>query len=432
MRTKLLLSLLVSLAIVVAGCGTGTEEPAGQPADPAPADDDTQEPDDPADEPAEPEEPVEPVRVALLGPMSGPWAEHGEQMRMGAELAIDDINEAGGIQSLGGARLELIVEDAGDSVETVTSAAQRLFRHDDISAAMCCWLSSFTLAATEISEREGLPVLTFSFAEAITTRGYEYIFREGAPAPWHVETAIPLLEDLYEGVGRELRTAALVGDNTAASESYFAALRDQLPGAGIEIIIDEVWTPPLPDATSLARRVQQASPDIVFNGATTFADVETLQRAMNGAGVNVPQLGNGAQFVSKALLESLGQEGLTYVLSLVGNGVLSGMEDLAGRFEDRFGRFMVQDSSAVYAEMMILKEALEIAGSRDRDAIRDALRGISLSDGPPASYIPGGAVEYDESGQNVHAVVAVQAWVDGRPVTVAPAEQAVAALELPD
>lgn len=401
---------LLALAMLAAACGDDGDDGEDQAGE-APA--------------------TDTVTVGLLAPMSGPWAEHGELMRMGMELAIDDINEGGGIEALDGATLELVVEDAGDTEESATSAAQRLFSNEDVVAASCCWLSSFTLAATEISERQEVPVLTFSFADDITERGYSYVFREDAPASQHVEDAVPLLTNVMEEAGTEVTTAALVGDNTAASEAYFAALREQLPEAGIEIVLDEVWTPPLPDATQLARQVGQEEPDVIFNGATTFEDVTALQRAFTGAGVNIVQLGNGAQFVSEEFYNAVGDEGVQYVLSVVGGGVLAGMEDLADRFEERFGTFMIQDSANVYAETLILKEAIEQAGVAEPSAIRDALEEITLEDGPPASYVPGGAVDYDETGQNVHATVAVQAWVDGRPVTVAPAEQAVAEFELP-
>ena len=62
----------------------------------------------------------------MIAPLSGPWARQGQLMRMGAEMAIDDINQAGGIKTLGGAKIELVVADAGDSTEKAKNAAQRL------------------------------------------------------------------------------------------------------------------------------------------------------------------------------------------------------------------------------------------------------------------------------------------------------------------
>ena len=66
------------------------------------------------------------VEVALIVPLSGPWARQGLLERMGAEMAIDDINKAGGIKALGGAKMKLVIADAGDSAEKAKNAAQRL------------------------------------------------------------------------------------------------------------------------------------------------------------------------------------------------------------------------------------------------------------------------------------------------------------------
>src|SRR6516164_10613125 len=68
------------------------------------------------------------VEIALVVPLSGPWARQGQVERMGAEMAIDDINKAGGIKSLGGAKMKLVVLDTGDSAEKAKYAAQRLVR----------------------------------------------------------------------------------------------------------------------------------------------------------------------------------------------------------------------------------------------------------------------------------------------------------------
>jgi branched-chain amino acid transport system substrate-binding protein len=101
------------------------------------------------------------VRVAMIAPMSGPWARQGELMKKGADMAIEDINRAGGIKSLGGAKLSLLVVDAGDSAEKAKNAAQRLVAQEtDVVGATGAWLSTFTLAVTVLTERAEMPVLT--------------------------------------------------------------------------------------------------------------------------------------------------------------------------------------------------------------------------------------------------------------------------------
>ena len=62
------------------------------------------------------------VKIAMLVPLSGPWARQGILEQMGARMAIDDINNAGGIKALGGAKLRLIEYDTGDSAEKAKDA----------------------------------------------------------------------------------------------------------------------------------------------------------------------------------------------------------------------------------------------------------------------------------------------------------------------
>src|SRR4030095_15477236 len=120
---------------------------------------------------------AEDVKIALVVPLSGRWARQGQLKKMGAEMAIDEINAQGGIKALGGAKIVLREADAGDSVEKAVSAAQRVLTREKISAGIGSWLSSFTLGVTEVAERLQVPWLTLSYADSITERGFKYTFQ---------------------------------------------------------------------------------------------------------------------------------------------------------------------------------------------------------------------------------------------------------------
>ena len=112
---------------------------------------------------------AEEVKIALLVPLSGAWGRFGVTMREGADLAIKHINAQGGVRALGGAKLRLMVFDAGDSAEKAKEAAQRMVADNpDLVAASGAYLSTFTLAATEVTERAELPILTLSYSDLIT------------------------------------------------------------------------------------------------------------------------------------------------------------------------------------------------------------------------------------------------------------------------
>ena len=142
------------------------------------------------------------VKLGLIVPLSGPWARQGEVMRIGAEMAIDHINAAGGIASLGGRPVELVVFDTGDSVERAKNAAQRMVAEEpDLVGITGSYLSSFTLAVSEVTERASLPMLTLSYSDLITGRGFDYIFQTSPTGVQQAEDALlDVVTDRADGV----------------------------------------------------------------------------------------------------------------------------------------------------------------------------------------------------------------------------------------
>src|SRR5690348_6417787 len=139
------------------------------------------------------------VKIAMLVPLSGPWARQGILEQMGARMAIDDVNNAGGIKSLGGAKLKLVEYDTQDSSEKAKDAAQRMIAQEpDLVGGFGCWLSTFTLAATEVTERAELPWLTLSYSDAITGRGYKYVFQSSPTNDTQAEDTVPMVMEMAQ------------------------------------------------------------------------------------------------------------------------------------------------------------------------------------------------------------------------------------------
>src|SRR6516164_8881329 len=299
------------------------------------------------------------VDVGLLGPFSGPWAEHGKLMRIGAEMAVEEINSQGGIKALGGAKINLVVADTGPSVETATNAAQRLLSGGKLAAFTCCFLSSFSLAASEIGERLQVPMLTFSYSDVLVERGYKYTFRDSSGADFQVRAAADLLKREGAKVGKSIRTAALAGDNTAASVAYFKSLAEVLPKSDVKISLNRVWTPPLADAIPVALATRDADPDLIFLGATTFDDTVGIVRAFIATGVKKLSLGNGAQFVTPEFFDALGPQQAEGVMTTQGTAITKDpyAQDFLKRFRERTGiRWTVHDTTSVYSHLWIVKE----------------------------------------------------------------------------
>ncbi len=374
---------------------------------------------------------ADPVQIALIAPLSGAWARQGELMKIGAELAVKDINAAGGIKSLGGAPIELVIIDAGDSTEKAKNAAQRMVsEYPKLVGATGAWLSSFTLSISEVTERAGLPMLTVSYADQITSRGFKYIFQTSPTASRMVSDAMPSLMELAtKATGAQPKSAGMIFDNTASVVPFAAAMRDKmLPSLGIQIKFDETFTPPLADATSMVQKARSTRPDFMLMAASNVPDAKLLLEKFNEFGLNgrLPVVSNGAAMGAPALLKNVGADLLENLFTIVANWGKKGQEDLVARFKQETGEpWMTQDSISTYGDLQLFAYALEKAGKADKEAVAEVIRNVDLTDGP-ASYYSGTRLKFDENGRNEGAKLVVVQWQGGEPKAVFPHESAVA------
>jgi branched-chain amino acid transport system substrate-binding protein len=369
------------------------------------------------------------VKVGLLVPLSGLYARPGAVMRMGAEMAIDHINAAGGVKALGGARMRLVVLDCGDSTEKAKNAAQLMVsRETDLVAASGSYLSSFTLAVTEVTERAQLPVLTLSYSDLITSRGHKYVFQTSATAGAQAEMSLPVVLKLAQAAGSKPKTVAIITDNTAASVASVKPMRERLlKDLGLQLVVDETWTPPLADATPLIQKVRQARPDLLFSLPTAVSDAKLILEKLNEFGLGqgrLPTIGFGIVMAEPDMLKTMDPAQLEGLMLAVGSWGAKGHEKLIAELKQRYNEpWMTQNAISTYADMWVIKEALENAKKADREAVAQSLRKI---DGGPSRYYPGGRIKFDDNGRRVEAGLTIVQWQKGTPVTVYPPELAMA------
>jgi len=372
------------------------------------------------------------VKIAMIAPMSGPWARQGQLLRMGAEILADDVNSGGGIKALGGAKLEIVYADAGDSTEKAKNAAQRLLSDEpDLAGGTGAWLSSFTLAVTEVTERAQLPWLTLSYSDAITNRGFKFVFQTSPTAEHQAAETLPTALKLADtATGKTPKTIGIIQDNTASPVSFAKPLREGgLDKLGLKLVVDQIFTPPLSDATPLIEKVRSAKPDFLLLLTSAMPDCKLVLEKLDEFKLShgkVPLVGNGAPFGSPELLKTIGPELLEGLLFSVANWPIKGQEDFIERFKKKTGEpFLTQDALCGYGEPAILVEAMEIAGSADRLKVAEAIRGMNLTTGRAAQCFPG-PIKFDEKGRRIDVPMIFAQWQKGVPLTVYPTELALA------
>ena len=370
------------------------------------------------------------VKVGLLVPLSGIYARPGAVMRMGAEMGIEHINAQGGVKSMGGAKLKLVVLDSGDSTEKAKAAAQRMVAQEtDLVVATGSYLSSFTLAVTEVTERAGLPLLTLSYSDMITERGFKYIFQTSATSGSQAEQSLPELMKVAAAAGAvKPKTVAIITDNTAASISSVKPMKERLlKELGLQLVVDETFTPPLSDATPLVQKVRATRPDLLFFLPTVISDAKLMLEKMNEFGLGqgrIPTISFGIAIAEPDMLKTMSPELLQGVMAVVGSWGGKGHEKLMAELKQKYNEpWMTQNAISTYADMWVMKAALEKAGKADREAVAQALR--TMDDGPSTFY-PGGQIKFDERGRRAGAGLTIIQWQSGVPVVVYPDNLALA------
>ena len=117
------------------------------------------------------------VNVGVILPLSGANAQFGINSRQGIEMVAGELNAAGGLAALGGAKINLVIADSTSTPANAATVAQRMIGENDCCAILGAFASTLSLAISEVTERRGIPLITMSYADQLTGRGFKNVFQ---------------------------------------------------------------------------------------------------------------------------------------------------------------------------------------------------------------------------------------------------------------
>jgi len=359
-----------------------------------------------------------PVNVGVIMPLSGPNAQFGINSRNGVELVADEINKAGGIAELGGAKINLVVADATSTPTTAGTVAQRLITQQDITAVLGAFASSLTLAISEVTERRDIPLLTMSFADQITGRGYKNIFQVVAKASVIGKAQFEYTAAIAQAAGTKIEKIAIMYEDTAYGTAQANGLRAGAKAANVELVMDDAYPLGITDTTPLINKLRASGAQAVFP-VSYLNDSLLIIRTMRQQKVTIPAIGGAAGYVIPDFEKGLG-EFAENVLSIdTSNYDLA--PELTERFRKRFGYFMVHEALEHAVCLEIVVQAIKKAKSAKAEEVAAALRGAKFTGGW-INGMTGGAVQFNEAGLNVLSVPLMVQWRAKDIVTVWPKE----------
>ena len=360
----------------------------------------------------------ESVNVGVIVPLSGANAQFGINSRNGIQLVADEINANGGIKSMGGAQINLVIADATSNPTQAATVAQRMMSQDNVVAVLGAFASSLTLAISEVTERRGVPLLTMSFSDQITDRGFQNVFQIVSPGSQMGAATFDFTRALAQDAGQTLEKIAIMYEDTAYGTSQSAGLRKAAQDAGIEVVMDEAYPLGITDVSPLINQLRRSDAQVVFP-VSYLNDSLLIVRSMRQQGINIPTIGGAAGYIIPDFREGLGD--LADNVLSISPAAYDQAPDYTERFRKKFGYFMVHEAQEHAACMGCLHSAIEAAGSADHAAIREQLQN-SVFDQGWATVMSGGKVEFDDMGRNIHASPLMVQWRGGELVTVYPKE----------
>ncbi|MDQ5988148.1 MAG: branched-chain amino acid transport system substrate-binding protein, livK [Syntrophus sp. SKADARSKE-3] len=226
---------------------------------------------------------AEPIKIGLMGPLTGPWASEGQEMKQVVNLLADQLNDKGGLL---GRKVEVVVEDDGGDPKTSALAAQRLVTKG-IVAVVGTYGSSITEASQNIyNESKIIQIANGSTAVRLTEKGMPYFFRT---CPRDDEQGRVSAQAIMK---MNVKNVAILHDNTTYAKGLAQEAKAVLKG--VKIVFFDALTPGERDYTSILTKLKAAKPDLVFFTGY-YPEAGMLLRQKYQMKWNVPFMGGDAQ-----------------------------------------------------------------------------------------------------------------------------------------
>ena len=377
----------------------------------------------------------DPVKVGIVLPLTGSQAFFGEMQRQSFELALEEINLAGGVR---GRPLDLVIEDDRGDPEVGAAAAAKLIDEAEVVMLGGGYSSSVTLEIAETAQGRGVPFLVSTgAADAITERGWENVFRLNPPSSQYVASVMSFLTEVVKP-----RSAAIIHEESAFGQSQSEAFEAACSELGIPIVVHESYAAPGGRASGTATddfklwhftdalaKLKRAKPDVVYMVAYLLDANMLMTQARSLGWSPKAYIGGGAGFTLPRFYE-LTREAADHVftVTLWDRSLPYPRADVFfAKFEARYGRQPDYHGAEAYAAAYVIADVLARAETLAAADIRRALAETRLD----TVFGPVEFASYDGKTNQNRLDAYLGQWIDGRLELVWPPQVAQASYVYP-
>jgi branched-chain amino acid transport system substrate-binding protein len=359
------------------------------------------------------------VKLGYILPVTGPLAFEAQLALNGLQLAVDEVNAAGGITSLGGARLALLPGDTQNKVELGNSEAARLI-DQGIAALIGPFSSLVAYSVRQVTEKNKTPfMLLAAVADNLTEGGLRYVFRIQPNGKGMATLTMNNMFEMAKASNIALKRVAIMhedGNFGTTMGNHVEAFAGKLGYALVQRIPYSLKSP---DFTAELSKVKASRPDLlVISGYYGDSKIIAETAAKLRIGVHaLVGLANAAYSNPKFIADNRELTDQLFDGNYWHNPQSARARAVFAAYEKRFNATLTSHGVQAYSVIGVLRDALERARSTDRDALREALAKTNLAD----HILPQDAIKFDETGENVNATPALLQVQGGKAVVVGPA-----------
>jgi branched-chain amino acid transport system substrate-binding protein len=376
------------------------------------------------------------VKVGMPSPVSGPMADVGQDSRLGAQLAVEAVNAAGGIKSMGGARIELLLADTETKADVARSEGDRLI-NGGAQILTGGFHSAHVATLALLAQQRRIPyIIDISAADAPTAnvaksvregqQKVQYVYRIFPSSVIFGRNAVRYMTEIFREANVSPKRVVLMYSNDlfgkTQTDSFQAALKAANPGFEIVDVI------PYPenavDLSTEVSRARAAKPDVlapVTRPATAILLLEELaKQRLDLMGIISP--GAPGLYETKQIQQL--KDKLEYVMdsTVYANYRKPETRRVAAEYAKRSGGRNFDASGAYsYEAIQVIADVLERAASTDPDALVAAIKKTNYPDGVTVSS---GPVIFNDTGDNPNASTAMLQILGQKPRVVWPRDAA--------
>lgn len=305
------------------------------------------------------------IKIGMMSALSGNEAKMGQDMKQAAELAVDEINAAGGIN---GSKIKLVAQDDACDPQTATAAANKLVS-EGVTAVVGGYCSGAAIPATGVFHQNGIPtVITAANSQKIADQKFPEIFMINGTGVHQAQMATEYMVNQ-----KQAKKIAIIHDNSAFAKDLAEVTKKQVESAGAKVVVFDAVNPDETDFSSLVSKLKQAQPDATYwtayyKGGGLFIK-QFKQQGVSG----IIGVGDGAN--DKMLIDIAGKaaaEG-TFITNSPTAEFLPDAKKFVDDYKGRFSQEPGPYSALQYDGIKVMADAIKRAGSTDKKAITEAL-----------------------------------------------------------